>query len=314
MAKKKKSKKLRQNASEEKVASKNTTEGQSKLFEKIYSKETMDDIKKWDEEAEKGTKIADASLVKEVERLINKLNSWEDMGLSKEEVEKLKITNKPNVEKFDKNDGEQVQKLMSAMLYLIVVQGVSPKDALQFTPGMIETIYAQAYTLYNAGKYKDAEEIFRTLIFLDPLQARYHMGLSSSLHRKKEYNEAIKQYIVTSFFDENNPLPYYHAADCFLELNDPDSAQDVLQKAIEACGESAEWQKLKKQMVLMKKAIHDKLEKIPKNKRPKSKVEITDEMKKAENDLIEGKYPSLKDTIRESEEKIAKDQKQETKK
>jgi TolA-binding protein len=66
---------------------------------------------------------------------------------------------------------EQLQKLGSK----VVGNGVTPKDAMGMNDEMIEGVYAQAYRLYNTGKYKEASQLFRLLIMLNGAQPSYLM-------------------------------------------------------------------------------------------------------------------------------------------
>lgn len=95
-----------------------------------------------------------------------------------------------------------------------------------------ETVYAQAYLLYNSGRYNDAIEIFRVLIMLNTSEPKYMMGLAACFHMMKAYDAAISTYTLVSFLDPDNPIPYFHTSDCALQLGDKLSAMVALQMAI----------------------------------------------------------------------------------
>ena len=58
-------------------------------------------------------------------------------------------------EKFDNALGELTGKILE--------QGMTPKDAIGLSSGYLENVYAQAYRLYNTGKYAEATHLFRIL-------------------------------------------------------------------------------------------------------------------------------------------------------
>src|SRR5580658_2269831 len=84
---------------------------------------------------------------------------------------------------FDKALGEISNKMFK--------EGMSPKDAMEVNPQVLENIYAQAYRLYNTGKYVEASHLFRILIMINSLETKYMLGLAACFHMLKEYQNAI---------------------------------------------------------------------------------------------------------------------------
>jgi type III secretion system low calcium response chaperone LcrH/SycD len=126
-----------------------------------------------------------------------------------------------------------------------VQQGVMPKDMLGLSDAMIEGIYGQAYRLYNTGKYKDACQLFRLLIMLNSTEPKYAMGLAACFHMLKEYKNAVSSYAMCGVIDPENPIPHYHASDCYIHLKDPVSAIIALEMAIKRAGNKLEYQTIK---------------------------------------------------------------------
>ncbi len=131
-----------------------------------------------------------------------------------------------------------------------VQQGVMPKDVLGLSDAMVEGIYGQAYRLYNTGKYKDACQLFRLLIMLNSTESKYAMGLAACFHMLKEYRNAVSTYAMCGVIDPNNPIPHYHASDCYIHLNDPVSAVIALEMAIQKAGSRPEYQMIKDRALL----------------------------------------------------------------
>lgn len=132
----------------------------------------------------------------------------------------------------------------------MVNRGLPPKDAAGLSNKLLEGIYAQAYRLYNTGKYVEATHLFRLLILLDPNESKYIMGLAACFHMLKEYKNAIEAYTLCLVLDANNPVPLYHSSDCFIQMKDYPSAILSLEMAIQQAGEKQEFAKLKERALL----------------------------------------------------------------
>lgn len=114
----------------------------------------------------------------------------------------------------------------------IVKKGILPKDAMNMDEQMLEGIYGQAYRLYNTGKYSESASIFRLLMMINSMEAKYTMGLAACYHMVKEYKFAVEAYTLCSIIDPENPIPQYHAADCYINMGDQVSAAVALKLAV----------------------------------------------------------------------------------
>lgn len=106
------------------------------------------------------------------------------------------------------------------------------KDVLGITDESAEGIYGQAYLLYNTGRYRDAAEVFRLLIMLNSTEPKYLIGLAACHHMQKDYQAAGSTYNLASIIDPDNPIPFFHASDCYLQLGDKASAAAMLEMAV----------------------------------------------------------------------------------
>lgn len=144
-------------------------------------------------------------------------------------------------EKKEKVDGASDKLTQSSFL---------PKDIMGVSDAMVEGIYGQAYRLYNTGKYKDAAQLFRTMVMLNPTEPRYAMGLAACSHMLKDYAYAIEQYTYASMIDPDNPVPAYHSSDCCIQQGDKISAIIALEMAIKRAGNKPEYAVLKDRATL----------------------------------------------------------------
>lgn len=143
----------------------------------------------------------------------------------------------------------------------VVGQGVPPKDAMGLSDQMVEGIYAQAYQLYNTGKYKEASQLFRLLIMLNGAESKYSLGLAACYHMAKDYDAAVTVYTTCGMLDPNNPIPHYHASDCYLQMNDKVSAMIALEMAVKRSGSKPEFTQLKDRALMTIESLREEIAK-----------------------------------------------------
>jgi type III secretion system low calcium response chaperone LcrH/SycD len=142
-------------------------------------------------------------------------------------------------------------------------QGIAPKDAIGVSSQFLEGVYAQAYRLYNTGKYTEASHLFRMLILMDPTEAKYVLGLAACFHMLKEYKNAVQTYTMYGILDPTTPLPHYHSSDCFIQMKDYPSAFVCLKMAIKYAGDRPEYAKLKERAQLSLESIKEQINSEP---------------------------------------------------
>lgn len=141
----------------------------------------------------------------------------------------------------------------------VVKRGILPKDAMGIDDQMLEGIYGQAYRLYNTGKYKEASQIFRLLIMVNSMEPKYTMGLAACFHMVKEYDHAVDGYTLCSIIDPDNPIPQYHAADCYINMGDKLSAVVALKMAVKRAGKRGEYATLVDRAEMMIESLQKEL-------------------------------------------------------
>lgn len=157
-----------------------------------------------------------------------------------------------------KEDAPKVQSGLTAFTDNILNKGLMPKDALGISDSDAEHMYAQGYQLYNMGKYKDARNIFSTLMMIAPTESKYLFGHAACSHMLKQYPAAAKVYVQQALIDTKNPIPYYHAADCYLELKDEMSALVALKLVVKRSGDSPEYAMIKERSQLTIESLQKK--------------------------------------------------------
>lgn len=149
-----------------------------------------------------------------------------------------------------KQHHEKLNEAFGDLANKMLKEGVSPKEAMGVSQSYLENIYAQAYRLYNTGKYPEAIHLFRILIMFNAMEPKYMLGLAASFHMLKEYVNAIQTYTMCSALDPQNPIPYYHSSDCFVQMKEYVSAMLCLELVVERAGDKPEYAKMKERAQL----------------------------------------------------------------
>lgn len=156
-----------------------------------------------------------------------------------------KHTIKNAAEKVGETTKEVSQEEYEKMARAAFSKSASIKKIANVSDKKVEAIYAQAYLLYNTGRYRDATELFRILITIDSSDVRFYAGFAACLHMLKEYDGAVGAYTLYSVMDPHNPIPHFHLSDCHLQREDFYSARAALTMAIQLAGDNVEYKTIK---------------------------------------------------------------------
>ncbi len=159
-----------------------------------------------------------------------------------------------------KDDAPKVKDGLGAIAENMFTKGMVPKDAMGIQDTDAEFLYAQAYQLYNIGKYKDSRSLFGSLMVMDPTEPKYIFGHAASSHMLKQYDTAAKAYVQQAMLSNDDPVPYYHAADCYLQLNDKLSALVTLRIVVKRSTGKPEFETIKERAEMTIKNLEEDLE------------------------------------------------------
>jgi len=159
----------------------------------------------------------------------------------KAEEEKVK----QGLKKVGQSIKENTKKVLPDIAQTLIHTGKLPREVFKISDGKIEEMYSQAYHLYNTGKYKQAIQLFRLLILINADNPKYVMGVAACFHMMKEYKNAVESYTFCAILEPENPIPLFHASDCFIQSGDKFSALVALEMAVKKAGNSPQYQVLK---------------------------------------------------------------------
>lgn len=179
------------------------------------------------------------------------------------EYEKVKQEVHDIIEKLGDKIPPKTAPMVEEVITKMRADNLLPKDALGFSPEVIEVIYQQGYNLFQSGKYKDALLIFTNLWQLDPTNSRYPFAIAACYHYSKDYLNAAANYIFYKYMDPLNPIPCFHLYDCYVKINEPISALYEIQEALVLSDKNPRYAQLKEKIQLefihFKKVLRDYL-------------------------------------------------------
>jgi type III secretion system low calcium response chaperone LcrH/SycD len=146
-------------------------------------------------------------------------------------------------------DGETLEAAVSRLL------GEKREIALpHLSKDGIDALYAFAYGFYQSGNYEKGMHFFRFLTLVDIENRRNWMGLGASYHMLKQYERALQCYGQAALLDPNEPYAHWHAAECFMAINNLEQAKQALNSAeIVAKFHPKKYQALLDRLALLKK-------------------------------------------------------------
>lgn len=118
------------------------------------------------------------------------------------------------------------------------VLGLSDHECSPITLDQERPLYATAFGFYESGDYRSAAQLFAQLVLTDPYSVHYWSGLASSKQMAQDYLAAVHAWGIVSLLKENDPISHFHAAECFLSLDEKEDALKALNAALELAGKN----------------------------------------------------------------------------
>lgn len=165
---------------------------------------------------------------------------------------------------------ESIRREMEQKVAKILQENASAKEALGFTPAMMEELYDFGHKQFRAGKYGDAIKIFSVLMRLDPQDPRFSFGMGACYQYQKNYADAACYYSVSQQADYFNPLPAFHLYDCWMQLDQPVLALLSLREAWEVAKLDARYREFEEKIGLeirhVESILPEKMQQLAKRK------------------------------------------------
>lgn len=133
----------------------------------------------------------------------------------------------------------EIQQL-SELVIECMVDGIPLSVIKGYTDDEIEAAYNVAYNLYQQQKYKDAEKLFTFLMMHDHTDSRFSIGLGGCYQLTGDYEKAINMYSCAALIDATNPIPAFHACECYIALKDWEGAKKSIDAIKIVCEATAD--------------------------------------------------------------------------
>ncbi len=150
---------------------------------------------------------------------------------------------------------QPVKDAITTIMDRMIVEGMSPKQAINISDDTMEGFYTEGQRLYSSGKYEDALRMFRFLTLLDPTRIRYILGMAACQHMRGKYIGAAQLYQMCGLADPTDPIPHFHMADCYLKLDMIAVAVHCLKTTVRYCGGEPKYAKIRDRAKMMIKEL-----------------------------------------------------------
>lgn len=127
---------------------------------------------------------------------------------------------------------------------------LSPSD---FNHEDISLLYSLAVSLYEREEYSEAKNFFQRLILSRSHEKKFWMGLGACEQMMKSYEDALTRWAFVSFLDSHDPSPHFHAAECYLALDQIEQAHLAANQAKQLAENKSEHKGLLEKIDLLEK-------------------------------------------------------------
>jgi tetratricopeptide (TPR) repeat protein len=129
-----------------------------------------------------------------------------------------------------------LRRLLAICVVLSCCLGISYLDdrpLLAQTAAALELTIQKARLAFQAGRYAEAEELWRKVVEQQPNSAEAFYQLGFSLHLQEEVGAAIAAYQKAIALDPTYDTPYVNLGLAFIELNQFDEATQAFQRVLD---------------------------------------------------------------------------------
>lgn len=119
---------------------------------------------------------------------------------------------------------ESLEKFVLGEITWAQLQGLTMEEAYGFAE--------LAYTLFEQGRYDDAQQIFEGLVISNPYDAYFHSMLGAIYARKDMQEEAAEEYSIAIELDPESIPSYVNRAEILLQHGEFELAMDDLKAAV----------------------------------------------------------------------------------
>ncbi len=209
-------------------------------------------------------------------------------------MSEIKDRIKEELDNLEKPLKPKERKMVEEALIQALEYGKAPYEAMGISKDLLESLYGQAYRLFDASKYDEALLWFKFLHHLDEKDPRFLIGIGGCFHMQKIFHKALLPYALAYNLDRDAAVPLCYMIDCYLNLGDKKDAATTIDYFQMTFGKNPLYHNASEKYRLMRKNLGPGF----------SYEALQEELKEAERirdmpfkDLLkefEQKYPDLK--------------------
>jgi type III secretion system low calcium response chaperone LcrH/SycD len=156
---------------------------------------------------------------------------------------------------------EQERQKIEELTLACLVDGTPLSATKDFSDEEIEAVYNVAYNFYQQRQYDKAEKLFAFLTLYEHTDSRFSLGLGGCYQSMGKHNQAVNAYTCAALADATNPMPAFHACECYMALEDWDNARKAITAVETLCeivADEADHGELLKKVEVMSETIDSK--------------------------------------------------------
>lgn len=112
-----------------------------------------------------------------------------------------------------------------------LVKSPNLQIAFNVTQQEMHDLYSEAWSLYMKEDFEAAYPLFKWLTAFNPFDEKHWMGTGACLQMLKRYENALQAYAMAAICDKKDPLPHFHAYECYSALSNSCEAAKALDDA-----------------------------------------------------------------------------------
>lgn len=140
---------------------------------------------------------------------------------------------------------EDLESYLEDFIPNVLLKSETLQKAFGVTVGEMEELYEESFNHYQTNCYTDSATAFRWLVILNPFVVKHWMGLAASQQLLNQGEKALHSYAMAAFLDPENPMPHFHAHECYESLNNKEEAKKALDLAYTRCLANDEYEHMK---------------------------------------------------------------------
>lgn len=126
---------------------------------------------------------------------------------------------------------ESLEDYLDKFVPDVLLKSDNLQQAYGVTNKEMDELYYQGYKYYQEDKYGDSVVLFRWLVILNPFVVKYWMGFAASQQFLGEYEKALHSYAMWALMADDDPMPHFHAYECYKKMNNPQDERKALEQA-----------------------------------------------------------------------------------